>query len=139
MPKQGPIIIAEDDVEDQEILTEAFTSLGIRNQLKFFKKGDEVLDYLMTTTDRPFLIISDVNLLGMNGHELKRRINDIEYLRKKAIPFVFLTTTVDPRVLGEAYEMMVQGYFQKENTIEEIKRTLKLMIDYWTVCKHPNS
>ncbi len=70
---------------------------------------------------------------------LQLKINDNDYLRKKAIPFVFLTTSVDPRVLSNAYDMLVQGYFQKENTIDEIKKTLRLMVDYWSICKHPNS
>ncbi len=139
MVKNEPILIVEDDHEDQEILKEVFESLQVKNELRFFVKGEQLIDYISTTTEQPFLIISDVNLIGMNGHDLKRKINENEKLRKKAIPFIFLTTTVDPLVLDKAYQMMVQGYFQKESTLEGIKNQLSTIIGYWTMCRHPNS
>ncbi len=139
MTKKGPILIAEDDPEDQEVLKEVFSSLGIKNQLRFFENGKELLNYLLTTTEQPFLIISDVNLPGMNGHEVKKRINENVMLRVKSIPFIFLTTTVDPTVLENAYLLMVQGYFQKENTIEGITKQIRNIMEYWISCKHPNS
>lgn len=139
MANSGPIIIAEDDPEDQDILREVFNDLNIKNELKFFESGDAAFNYLVTTLEQPFLIISDVNLIGMNGHELKQRINENESLRKKAIPFIFLTTTVDNKVLNNAYAMMIQGYFQKESTIAEIRKQIRTIVDYWSFCKHPNS
>jgi len=139
MIKKGPILIAEDDYEDQEVLREVFTSLGIKNELCFFENGKELLDYLLTTTEQPFLILSDVNLPGMNGHEVKEQINENVALRVKSIPFIFLTTTVDPAVLEKAYLLMVQGYFQKENSIEGIAKQIKSIVEYWSACRHPNS
>jgi CheY-like chemotaxis protein len=65
MSKQGPIMIIEDDRDDQYILTEVFSLLKIKNQLKFFENGNKALDYLNTTTDSPFIILSDVNLPGI--------------------------------------------------------------------------
>jgi hypothetical protein len=35
-------------------------------------------------------------------------------------------------------EMTVQGFFQKGYSYEEIKTTIKLIVDCWMVCKHPN-
>lgn len=139
MAKQGPIILAEDDLDDQEILREAFDDLGIKNELKFFDDGQSVLDYLTTTKDQPFLIISDVNLPQMSGPELFRHIHENEFLQKKSIPFIFLTTSANPVAVKEAYDMMVQGYFQKENSFEEVKRVIKMIVDYWLFCKHPNN
>ena len=61
------------------------------------------------------------------------------FLRKKAIPFVFYTTSVDKTDVDEAYQMMVQGYFQKEIKMDAIKQTLKIILDYWHICRHPNN
>ena len=36
MNKKGPIVIIEDDEDDQEVLTEIFTKLGHANELIFF-------------------------------------------------------------------------------------------------------
>ncbi|MDQ6609765.1 MAG: response regulator [Bacteroidota bacterium] len=139
MAKVGPIMIIEDDKDDREILQEIIESLGIKNELRFFGSGQDALDYLMTTSDQPFIILSDVNLPKMTGIELRQRINESEYLRQKSIPFIFLTTTATPIAVKQAYDMMVQGFFQKELNYAQVKYMVKLIFDYWSVCKHPNN
>ncbi len=139
MVLERPVIIIEDDDDDQQFIKDAFIDLGYESQLKFFYDADSVISYLKSTTDKPFLIISDFNLSGMNGYELKKRINDDEQLRKKAIPFIFYTTSDQKYALDKVYEMMVQGFFVKENNMAGIKSTIKVIIDYWRLCKHPNS
>jgi CheY-like chemotaxis protein len=139
MSKRGPIIIAEDDIDDRDLLREVFQSLNVTNELKFFDNGQQVLDYLLTTLDQPFIIISDVNLPLMSGTRLRQAINENEMLRRKSIPFVFLTTNVENDAVNKAYDMMVQGYFQKENSIDRIREVLGMILNYWKVCRHPNS
>ncbi len=139
MSRIGPIIIAEDDVDDQEIMREVFESLSIANPLHFFTRGEEVLDYLATTQEKPFIIISDVNLVGMNGLELRRQINANEELRRKSIPFVFLSTSTNHLAIMEAYDMMVQGFFKKENNFKQIQNCIRMIMEYWMICRHPNS
>ena len=41
--------------------------------------------------------------------------------------------------VAAAYLMMVQGYFIKPNSVAELGTMLRLIIEYWKVCKHPNS
>jgi CheY-like chemotaxis protein len=139
MAKAGPILIFEDDPDDQEVLQECLNALNVKNELKFFNDCAAALHYLKTTTDRPFLILSDVNMPGMTGNDLKKEINKDKKLRQKSIPFVFLTTSIQDQSVSEAYELMVQGYFQKENSISQIKQTLKMIVDYWSICKHPEA
>jgi hypothetical protein len=43
-------------------------------------------------------------------------------------------------VVKEAFtEMTVQGFFQKSSNIKELKHVLSVLIEYWKLCKHPNS
>ena len=139
MSKRGPIIIAEDDEDEREIILQAFKSLGVRNEIKFFDHGQQVLDYLSNTTDKPFIIICDINLPVMNGIELRAEIDKDEQLRRKSIPFVFLTTYSNPESVNKAYEMTVQGFFVKENTIQTIEQSLRIILEYWRQCRHPNN
>jgi len=137
--KNGPIVIIEDDADDREILNEILQELDYGNNIIFFERCPDALHYLMSTTDKPLIIICDVNIPVMNGLELRRRICDNDYLRKKSIPFVFFSTNAHPKAVEEAYQMMVQGYFEKPASIEEIRKVLKMILDYWKVCKHPNT
>lgn len=139
MPLNGPIIIVEDDQEDQELLAEALQELGVSNRFRYFREGEAVLEYLRTTGEKPFLIITDVALPGMNGIDLRTAIISDGYLRQKSIPFVFLSTSDNKAAIHKIYELQVQGYFQKADTFDGIKRQVKLLIDYWKECIHPNS
>jgi CheY-like chemotaxis protein len=138
MSLKGPIIIAEDDQDEREILQLVFQRLGVRNELLFFDHGQLILDYLISTYVKPFIIISDINLPVMNGLELRKAIHDNPVLRRKSIPFIFLSTTGNRQVVDLAYEMTVQGFFVKENTMKEIETCIRMILDYWTKCKHPD-
>jgi CheY-like chemotaxis protein len=139
MPNSGPIIIVDDDEDDQQIIEYVFRELNTKNERKYFSTAKEVLDYLSGTSDQPFLIISDINLPIIDGPKLKEVINENEYLKKKSIPFVFLSTTAQDIVVEKAYEMMVQGFFEKPSIQDEFRTLLKLILEYWKVCIHPNS
>lgn len=140
MTKPGPFIIVEDDPDDQEMLrTVLADDLGIRNELIFFDKAALVLDWLARTVAQPFIILSDINMPRMSGIELRRKINENEQLRKKSIPFIFFTTTANKKDVQQAYEMTVQGYFEKPHTMDTMKQALEIIIKYWDLCVHPNS
>jgi CheY-like chemotaxis protein len=139
MSRIGPIIVAEQDVDESILMKEAFDSLGIRNKLLFFTDGAKVLEYLRTTPEQPFLIISEVRLAGMDGLELKKEINSDEFLRQKSIPFIFFTANSESNMILEAYKSMVQGYFKKEKNFRQIQNMVRMIVEYWLVCRHPNS
>jgi len=140
MSKLGPIVIVEDDLDDQEMIQEAMEEVGIKNELVFFDRSLKAFEFLKSTTQQPFLILSDVNLPAQNGIEFKRQIDEDRQLREKSIPFVFYSTAVDKNSIDTAYkELTVQGFFKKKNKYEELRKDLKLIVDYWTICKHPNS
>jgi CheY-like chemotaxis protein len=136
---KGPVIILEDDLEEREMLEEVLKKMNVKNPLKFFTSGDEFLQYLQATKDKPFLILSDVNLPRMNGLEVKRLINENEFLRKKSIPFVFISTTASRYAVEEAYNLTVQGFFVKQHSIKQMESHLRLIFEYWRECRHTNS
>lgn len=134
-----PIIIVDDDMDDHFIFREIAKNINLTNELVFFRNGLEVLSYLKTTTQKPFIIFCDINMPNMDGLTLRRQINQDEYLRKKSIPFVFFTTAASARQIREAYDLTVQGFFLKESSFIETEKTFRLVLDYWDKCKHPNS
>ena len=131
MPKSGPIIIVEDDHDDQDLLREVFQELKIPNLLRFFTSWMEALNYLLTTMENPFLIISDINLPTMNGFDFKISINQNEFLKKKNIPFIFLSTNADKTAIIKAYDVLAQGYFIKPVKLIDIKEMILKIVDYW--------
>ncbi len=49
-----------------------------------------------------------MNLPGMTGTELKKKINADAHLKKKAIPFIYYTISSNKYAIEEAYDMLVQ-------------------------------
>jgi CheY-like chemotaxis protein len=138
--KSEPIVLIEDDTDDKEILEMVLKDLETTNPLVWFSNTRDAFDYLKTTTEQPFLILSDVNLPGMSGTEFKKMVDDHPELRKKSIPFILYSTSVDTIAVEDAYtKMTVQGFFKKNSSYEEIKSTIRIIYDYWSICRHPNS
>jgi len=138
MNSKEPIIVIEDDLDDQDMLREVFQELGVTYELRFFDDCDKAYAHLMSLHKKPFLILCDINLPKINGIELKQRIDSTDKLRKMAIPFVFLTTSDTQQTVDAAYQRTnLQGYFQKSHTMSDIKRKVKLILEYWTESLHP--
>jgi CheY-like chemotaxis protein len=140
MELSGVILIIEDDPDDHEIFEALVRELGINNDIKWFLNAQAGFDYLKNTNEKTFIIFSDVNMPGLNGIEFKRQIDADPELRKKSIPFVFLTTYASQDAVNEAFtKMTVQGFFKKESNYVQMKTVLKAIFDYWIYSKHPNA
>lgn len=139
MNKGGDIIIIEDDEDDQFLFEQAFSALDYPNKRRYFSDGLTALDYLHTTKDVPFLILSDINLPKLNGFELREKLRVDSELMLKCIPYLFISTAVDQRMVLDAYSLSAQGFFVKDTTFEEMVDSLSIIIKYWTKCASPNN
>lgn len=138
MNKGGPIIIIEDDQDDQEILGLVFKELNYKNEIIFFGDGESALDYLTATAVEPFIIFSDINMPKLNGIELRSKVHENEDLRMKSIPYLFFSTGAEQQHVVEAYSKSVQGFFIKPSDFTEMKNLIKNIVDYWQKCVSPN-
>ena len=131
MNKNGPILIIEDDIDDQNFLQLVYTKLGYTNELVFLDNGEVAIDYLMQMKKIPFLIISDLNMPRINGLELRARVKANETVNIKCVPYILFSTTVSKIYIDDAYTLGIQGYFKKPVDQNELMATLKTIIEYW--------
>jgi CheY-like chemotaxis protein len=139
MNSKGPVIIIEDDADDQEVLGHIFEKLDYGNKVIFFTDGQDALDYLNKTEVMPFLILSDINMPKLDGFALRAKIREDAALQIKCIPYLFFSTAADQKAVVNAYSMSVQGFFIKQNSVSELEKTIKVMMDYWQRCVAPNN
>ncbi len=138
MSKSGPIVVVEDDQDDQFIMEKIFQQLATANPRHYFTNCHDAYAFLQTTSKQPCVIISDVNLPRMGGLEFKKMIDQNPLLRQRGIPFVFLSTSTDQKSVNEAYATTtLQGFFQKPDTYEELIEIIELIMNYWLIGKHP--
>ena len=138
MNKNGPIIIIEDDKDDQELFAHAFKKLDYPNEVRFFSDGLSALGYLGKSDQQPFLILSDINLPKLDGFKLREKIHNNEQLKLKCIPYLFFTTSANHEHVVEAYSQSIQGFFTKPSNYPDLERVLGIIVEYWRDCHSPN-
>jgi len=139
MNKNGPVVIIEDDLDDQEFLAGIFKNLDYHNKIIFFRNGSQAFDFLSTTEEKPFIILSDVHMPYLNGFDLKNAIKTDCNTGIQCVPFLFFSTTSTRNILIDAYTRSTQGFFLKENSIAELEKTIKVIMEYWKRCVSPNN
>ena len=139
MSARGPIILIEDDMNDVDVITAALEACDCTNGIHTFLNAKDALAYFATTSEQPFIILCDIHLPGMNGLELRNIINQNDFLRRKSIPFIYYTALVSNEIICEAYDLTVQGFFKKSSDFNEMKQQMSSIVNYWSMCMHPNS
>jgi CheY-like chemotaxis protein len=134
----GPIIIIEDDLDDQELLRRAFQKVNYPNEVCFFDNGELALAYLNRTDVIPFLILSDINTPMLDGFALRDKVKMDAKLQLKCIPYLFFTTAGNQDIIIEAYSKSVQGFFIKPNSVSVLENTIRVIMEYWSLCAAPN-
>jgi CheY-like chemotaxis protein len=138
MNKTGPIIIIEDDQDDQDILSIIFKELDYKNEVVFFGDSLKALEYLTHTEIEPFLVISDINMPKLSGIELREKVHNNEDLRLKSIPYLFFSTSAEQRHVIDAYSRSIQGFFIKPSSYDKLKSVIVKIVEYWQECESPN-
>ncbi len=137
MNHDGPIIIIEDDEDDQEILKEIFDKIDNPNEVLFFPDAIKALAFLSAGEVLPFLIISDMNLPQMGGMELRSILRQHENVRLRCVPYLFFTTSAGYKDIVAAYSDSVQGFFIKPSNMGELESLLQRILHYWKDNKPP--
>ena len=139
MNKNGPIVIIEDDEDDQQLFGEVLKELNYANEVIFFNDGQAALDYLTSSAKQPFLIFSDINMPKLNGFQLRDKVHNNEKLKLKCIPYLFFTTSAQQEQVIDAYSKSVQGFFTKPTSYVDLHRVIRNIIEYWKDCHSPNA
>lgn len=130
------ILLVEDNPGDVRLIEEALTAGRIANQIHVAGSGEEGLDYLHREGEheqalRPDLILLDLNLPGLTGHEFLARVKEDPEL--KEIPVVVLTTSDDEEDLHESYRLQAAGFITKPMDLDAFLETVRDLGLYW-VC-----
>ena len=137
MKAEAPIIIVDDDEEDHSLIKDVCNELGIKNPVIFFTQAEKLIAYLTDNASIPFLILSDVNLPGMDGFELRKTIIENENIKYKSIPFIFWSGNASKKQIQKAYDLSSHGFFIKDVNFEELKSSFRRIIDYWYKSEQP--
>ena len=123
------ILIAEDDLEDMELIMEAFASIKDNLHLLFFSDGRSALDWLMACPSErmPCLIILDYNMPEMNGGQVLKKLCGEKKFR--SVPKVILSTATNRVFSEECLGFGADAYRVKPSTFGALVTIAREMLD----------
>lgn len=98
MSVRNIVVYADDDIDDIQLVYEAFSQYSKNVELVTFSDGLQTLSYLNNLPEdepSPCLIILDINMPRMDGKEALTKIRELK--RFKDIPAILFTTSSQPR------------------------------------------
>ena len=128
--KTQPILIVDDSPDDFEATKRAFNKANLRNEIQHCESGESALAYLRSpTSERPGIILLDLNMPGLDGRKTLEIIKKTESLKK--IPIVILTTSSDERDVKACYELGANTYIQKPVDFDGLIAAIRRLKEYW--------
>lgn len=127
----SPVFIVDGDLEDKELMEDAWRELGLANKLYFFDNAEDVIREMETGKVVPFLIISEIDLPKISGLQLKEYLLKHKFTNFKSIPFVFLTDAPSQGQIEQAYHLCTNGLFKKQDNFRKLKQQLIDIVKYW--------
>ncbi|GAB4058223.1 response regulator [Uliginosibacterium sediminicola] len=136
MPSDRPILLVEDNPDDEALSLRAFNKHRIRNEVIVARDGVEALNYLFASGSRagqaplmPAVILLDLKLPRIDGLEVLRRIR--ADARTALLPVVILTTSREAQDIQEAYRLGANSYIRKPVDFEQFLDTVGQLGAYW--------
>lgn len=131
------LLVADDDIDDRDMIKDAFSENRLLNDLKFVGDGEELMDYLLRrgnyasegAAPRPGLILLDLNMPKKDGREALREIKNHPEL--KTIPIVVLTTSKAEEDIYRTYDLGVNSFITKPVKFDALVAVTKDIGRYW--------
>ena len=130
------ILIAEDDDDDFLLLQMAFVDAEINNPVVRLNNGKELLDYLHQAsqykgqyTQRPMVLLLDINMPLMNGFEALKSIRCNEEWNH--MPIIILSTAITDEAVEKSYKLGANSYITKPNNFDTLVHICETFKDYW--------
>jgi CheY-like chemotaxis protein len=137
------ILLIEDNRMDVELTLDAFREKRLANTVHTASNGHAALDYLHGEgrfADRkahplPDLILLDLKMPVMDGHEVLRRIKQAPHLKR--IPVIVLSTSKEEGDLAATYDNGANSYLVKPVSFDGFLDVVGRIADYWLTLNVP--
>jgi CheY-like chemotaxis protein len=126
------ILLIEDNEGDILLTMEAFEDSKIVNKITAIKDGKEAINFFEKLNGKeavPHLVLLDINLPKVSGHEVLTYIKNNE--KYKSIPVIMLTTSSSEKDILQSYKNHVNCYITKPIDVSDFMKAIMKIEDFW--------
>jgi two-component system response regulator len=131
------ILLVEDNPDDELLTMRAFAKIPTPHSIDVARDGQEALDYLYATgthadrdpKDLPAVVLLDLKLPKVDGHEVLRRIRSEPATR--ILPVVIMTSSREDQDLVNGYSLGCNSYVRKPVDFARFAEAAKQLGVYW--------
>jgi two-component system response regulator len=135
--RRQPIFLVEDNDDDADLATMAFSSAKVFPPIVRARDGVEALDYLFARgphadrdpLDLPSMVLLDIKLPRLSGLEVLKAIRSDE--RTRLLPIVVLTSSNEDRDRSAAYQLFANSYVLKPVDYDQFSAAALQLGLYW--------
>ncbi len=130
--KETPLlVITDDDEEDRDLMAEALEATGCEAQIEFAADGVELLELLQRKHAEgiPTLVLLDINMPRMNGHEALEKLRAEDAYR--VIPVVMLSTSGAQNDITSALRNGANAYVRKPGGFDDLVTAAEHIANFW--------
>lgn len=124
------ILLVEDSLADVEMTLDALADAAVANEVTVIRDGAAALAYLRAhRDDPPDLVILDLNLPRLSGHEVLASMQSHELLHR--IPVAVLTTSAAESDVMRTYDLGGNCFLTKPVDIDQFIHVVRSIEDFW--------
>jgi CheY-like chemotaxis protein len=126
------ILVADDDLDDQELIQDAFSDNSITvDKMRFVNDGEELISFLKSIKCLPSLILLDLNMPRKSGREALYEIKQDPEL--KHIPVLMFSTSDADVDIRECQLIGSNAFLTKPNSYLELVALMRDLVAFWFV------
>ncbi|MEO6004217.1 MAG: response regulator [Opitutus sp.] len=133
-----PILLAEDNGNDIELILAAFAEAKLANEIVVAQHGEAALDFLYRRgahagrrSAQPALVLLDLKMPRVDGREVLRQMRQDPNLQ--TIPVVILTSSKEESDLMQTYELGANAYVVKPVAFDEFINSVSKIGTFWAL------
>lgn len=130
------VLLVEDNPGDVRLIQEALKDAKIHVHITVARDGLEALAVLRqegkySLVALPDLVLLDLNLPRLNGHEVLATIKQDELLRR--IPVVIVTSSKADQDIAASYQLHANCFVTKPVDLDQFFNVVQAIRDFWFV------
>jgi two-component system, chemotaxis family, response regulator Rcp1 len=127
--RPNTILLVEDNAGDAELMRMALAEARPDCRLHVAADGEEALALL--ARDVPDLMVLDLNLPRLSGHEVLADLRASRNPRLRRLPVVVLSSSGAPEDVQRSYDLFASSHIVKPADLDQLLDVVATLVRYW--------